>query len=184
MQSCAWSPDGFRLVSAGFDSTVRLWDSESGACLTVLAAHTGKVQDCAWSPDGDRIASASDDKTLIIWDANAGTRLTTLSGHSNSVSACVWLAGGRRIVSASADGTFRIWDAAVGVEIGPRFYQFWVPGYGSTWCAIDHQNNRILACDREAWRYLGWLVSNASTGWPEMLPAETFGPLPVAEAGE
>jgi len=45
--------------------------------------------------------------------------------------------------------------------------------------SVDHQNNRILACDSEAWRYLGWIVPEPGTGLPEWLPAETFGPLPV-----
>jgi WD40 repeat protein len=96
---------------------------------------------------------------------------------------CAWSPDGQRIVSASADGTLRIWDSATGIELAPRIYQLETPHDGSTWCAFDPQNNRILACGAEAWRFLGWVVPDAVTGWPEMLPAETFGPLPVVEAG-
>ena len=54
-----------------------------------------------------------------------------------------------------------------------------MPGAGElTWGSIDHPANRIVACDPEAWRNLGWIVPEAGTGLPEMLPAETFGPLP------
>jgi hypothetical protein len=45
-----------------------------------------------------------------------------------------------------------------------------------------HPNNRILACGPDAWRSLGWVVPERGTGLPEMLPAETFGLLPVVES--
>ena len=50
--------------------------------------------------------------------------------------------------------------------------------HGRTWAAIDHPNNRILACGPDAWRSLGWVAPDPATGHLRMLPAETFGPLP------
>jgi hypothetical protein len=66
--------------------------------------------------------------------------------------------------------------ARKGPQRYPRGTRQLKPGE-STWAAIDHPNNRILACDAEAWRYLGWIAPDAGA-FPEMLP-ETFGPLPV-----
>jgi hypothetical protein len=64
------------------------------------------------------------------------------------------------------------------VEIAPTFYHFLTPDGQTTWAAIDHPNNKIMACGAEAWRFLGWEVPDGSGG-TEWLPAETFGPLPV-----
>jgi len=48
--SCAFSPDGSRIVSASYDNTLELWDAESGAELATLTGHTNSVLSCAFSP--------------------------------------------------------------------------------------------------------------------------------------
>ncbi|AGA33406.1 WD-repeat protein [Thioalkalivibrio nitratireducens DSM 14787] len=56
---CAYSPDGARLVSAGGEGTLRVWDAASGACLRVSAiAPAGHV---VWEPDTQRIIEAGGD---------------------------------------------------------------------------------------------------------------------------
>ena len=61
---------------------MRVWDAESGQCLTVLEGHTDDVRSVCWSTDGsNRICSGSDDKTMRIWDAESGQCLTEDHGH-------------------------------------------------------------------------------------------------------
>ena len=58
----AFSPDGKRLVSTGWDKTVRIWDPAGGKELHTLTAHTMPVLCVAFEPDGKRfITCASDD---------------------------------------------------------------------------------------------------------------------------
>ncbi len=179
LNGCAWSPDGSRIVSASYDHTLRIWEVSTGSALATLAGHDSYVNGCAWSWDGSRIVSASQDKTLRVWEASTGAVLATLAGHESYVSGCAWSPDGSRIVSASFDCTLRMWDAVNYVEIAPTLYHFTTPDGQPTWAAIDHPNNKILACGAEAWRCLGWVVPEEGTGLPEWLPAETFGPLPV-----
>ena len=40
------------LVTASFDHTIRLWDTESGVCINTLTAHTQPVYSVAFSPNG------------------------------------------------------------------------------------------------------------------------------------
>lgn len=53
--------------SASFDSTVRLWDVDHGACIHTLTKHTEPVYSVAFSPDGKFLASGSFDKCVHIW---------------------------------------------------------------------------------------------------------------------
>jgi hypothetical protein len=61
------SADGKRLVTAGFDGTVRLWDTATGKKLTELKGHSRRVTSIGISRDGQRAVSASDDGTVRIW---------------------------------------------------------------------------------------------------------------------
>jgi hypothetical protein len=115
--SVAFSRDGRRLVSAGRDRTMRVWDRASGQELRVLKGHNGRVNRAVFSPDGRRILSGSDDRTLKVWDAGTGKELFTLRGHDNAVYPVDFHPDGRRVVSGSFDKTIRLWDVSARGEL-------------------------------------------------------------------
>ncbi|HZF51915.1 MAG TPA: AAA family ATPase, partial [Polyangiaceae bacterium] len=100
VNACAITPDGRRIVSASDDTTLKVWDLDSGRLLRSLEGHSRHVTACAITPDGRRIVSASWDKTLEVWDLDSGRLERSLEGHSDSVTACAITPDGRRIVSA------------------------------------------------------------------------------------
>ena len=116
----AVSPDGHRIVSAGDDKTVRLWDADTGQPVgQPLTGHTDELRSVAFSPDGHRIVSGSRDKTLRLWDAGTGKPIgQPLTGHSNAVYSVAFSPDGHRIASGSADTTVRLWDPDTGKPIG------------------------------------------------------------------
>ncbi len=57
--SAAFSPDGKRIVTASWDKTVRVWNTDGTGEPLVLGGHEDGVRWAAFSPDGKRIVTAS-----------------------------------------------------------------------------------------------------------------------------
>jgi WD40 repeat protein/tRNA A-37 threonylcarbamoyl transferase component Bud32 len=119
--SVSFSPDGKRIVSGSKDSTVKVWDAETGQETLTLNGHAREVASVSFSPRGQRIVSGSWDSTVKVWDAETGQETLTLNGHSDEVRSVRFSPDGKWIVSGSGNQSSRgspanikLWDAEVG----------------------------------------------------------------------
>ncbi len=56
-----------RLISAGDDSTLRVWDPDTGKLLQTVQAHRSLINAFAISPDGRWLISVSSDRAIKLW---------------------------------------------------------------------------------------------------------------------
>ena len=70
----SWSADCRRLVTCGTDSTVAIWDSESGAPLHRFGFKAGTLACVAVSPMGLYVAGGSSTGTLSVVNVATATR--------------------------------------------------------------------------------------------------------------
>ena len=68
-----FAPDG-TLLSASSDTTLRLWNPQSGLLKGVLQGHRDQVWSARISPDGQQVLSGSADGELRLWDARGSSQ--------------------------------------------------------------------------------------------------------------
>lgn len=111
----AFHPVFTLLASASEDTTIRIYDYESGEYERTLKGHTKAVQDLAFDPKGNFLVSCSNDLSIKIWDLQQDYKcIKTLFGHDHSVSSVAFLPSGDMIASASRDKTIMLWELSTG----------------------------------------------------------------------
>jgi WD40 repeat protein len=71
VQVLAPSPDGRILAAGGLDSTLGLWDIDSGELLHCTPVHRQPIRALALAPDGSWIASAGRESVVRVWTTDA-----------------------------------------------------------------------------------------------------------------
>jgi WD40 repeat protein len=128
VSAVAFSRDGRRLVSAGFDRQMVAWDVTTGRRLQTFGPCDGLVLGVAISPDGSRLASAGEDKTVHVWEAATGREVLDLHGHTELSQGVAFSPDGQRLASSGEDGTIRVWDATPCGGTKPRRHSPLVKG--------------------------------------------------------
>jgi WD40 repeat protein len=166
VRSIAFSPDGARMITAGDDAIIRVWDAASLKWLRdIRGQHTAAVHAIAFSADGSLFASASWDGTVRIWDARTFALMQTFNTDDGSgpvkqhAVAFTPTRTPRYVDSTGDDGNVWIWD----LQNPSHFYKwrdnrpaaparslsFTPDGSGAMVTASDDGNIRFFTVARE-----------------------------------
>lgn len=99
-----FSADGQRLVTAGGDRLVRVWDAATRRELATLEGHTAQVLAVAFNTNATQVVSGGADKQLKVWDIATREKLVTLGNGSAPVTAVAWPPGTNAIFATTDAG--------------------------------------------------------------------------------
>ncbi|KAL4923426.1 WD40-repeat-containing domain protein [Aspergillus undulatus] len=142
---CQFSHDGTKLVTAGRDSSVIIYDTSTFAVLHKLGEHEAGVAHAVWSPDDTKLITCSQDRTARIWSMETGRCLLTINHHRHPVTAAVWAPDGESFVTASLDVSSQLCHWSIR---GQSLYR-WPSGFRVQDCAITPDGRRLIAVDVE-----------------------------------
>lgn len=112
----ALSPDGRALATANRDSSVQLWDRQTGDVLHTFTqrlgwgqGHTDAVTSVAFHSDGQRLFSAGQDGTIQQWDLASYRRLASWR-QPDWLTALALAPDGKTLITAGMGGCISVWD--------------------------------------------------------------------------
>jgi RNA polymerase sigma factor (sigma-70 family) len=155
----AFSPDGKTLAAAGYDGSVRVWDTATGIVRHTLTGHGESALAVAFSPDGKVLATAGEDGRLRLWDPVTGRSLRELEAHRGRIWGLCFSPDGRELAAAGGDQSVSVWNPTTGAELrrfgelrGGVYAVEFHPSGESIAVAAD---NAVLLLDARTGRELG-----------------------------
>ncbi|RCJ29281.1 hypothetical protein A6769_35770 [Nostoc punctiforme NIES-2108] len=106
----AISPDGQKMISAGADKNIMIWDINTGKYIAKLSQNLTITYALAIHPNGESFVSADGNGCIKVWQWNLGEEVAILEGHRRSIYALCISPDGKLLISGGEDRTIKIWD--------------------------------------------------------------------------
>ncbi|KAF9180858.1 pre-mRNA-processing factor 17 [Haplosporangium sp. Z 11] len=119
VRDVTFNNDGTRFLSASYDRNMKLWDTETGKCISTFT--TKKIPFVVkFNPDEDKqnhfLAGCSDHK-VYQFDTNSGEVIQEYDQHLGAVNSITFVDENRRFVTTSDDKSLRAWEYDIPVVI-------------------------------------------------------------------
>ncbi|ETI29110.1 hypothetical protein G647_01563 [Cladophialophora carrionii CBS 160.54] len=109
-------PTGRSFLSASYDRQMKLWDTETGKCISRFT--TGKTpHTLRFHPEGNEFIAGMNDKKIVQFDTRSGELTQEYDHHLGPINTLTFVDEGRRFISTSDDKSLRAWEYGIPVPI-------------------------------------------------------------------
>lgn len=146
-----FNPDGTQFLSASYDKMVKLWDTETGKCLSKFT--NGSVPNCIkFNPaePNSFIVGTANNKIIQYDSRDPKNVVQEYTHHLGAINSLTFVDSNYRFMSTSDDKSIRVWDWGINVPI--KFIadpaQYSMPSVSmhpsQKYVAAQSMDNRIL----------------------------------------
>ncbi|XP_047243216.1 pre-mRNA-processing factor 17 [Girardinichthys multiradiatus] len=144
VRDICFNNSGTQFLSAAYDRYLKLWDSETGQCISRFTNR--KVPYCVkFNPDEEKqnlFVAGMSDKKIVQWDIRTGEVVQEYDRHLGAVNTITFVDENRRFVSTSDDKSLRVWEWDIPVD----FKYIAEPSMHSMPAVTLSPNGKWLAC--------------------------------------
>ena len=130
VHSVAFDPTGSLILTAAYDGTAILWDSNTGKSIHTFK-HDKEVEVADFFRDGSNILTTSRDRTLRVWDAGSGLPRNDPVKIENWIHDAAISSDGNVVITADWQGNSYLWNVLTGEKFDVPF------AHGSSVSAVD-----------------------------------------------
>lgn len=161
-----FSPDSTRVVAAGEDGALTLFDARA-ARLGVVGNIRDGQGDFTYSPSSDRLLVQSRDGDIKLWDTRSGTLIKDIGVHPQEIPHGLGSTAQRFEFFAASDrfivretGRLSLWSAATGERIANLDDAFYPTAFANGSRMVGQNSDGIWISDMSSGRRLGWLADD------------------------
>ncbi len=103
-------PKEYIATCSRLDTTIKIWDKQTGRQLRTLTAHGHTPMHLSLSPDGKFLATAGVDASLHVWDVEAGKEICNPLLDYNGFRGPAWTTDGKNVLAVFCKDVLLIWD--------------------------------------------------------------------------
>lgn len=133
VRDLAMLADNLRMMTAGQDGTVRLWQLPTAAAP--VAGHTMPIRALNSAASGQWFVTGSDDKSVRVWNP-MGQAVRNFAGHTQAVTVAAVKRDDQQLASGDAGGVVQLWNATDGAAMGQVY------GHAGAVTSVDYDRSQ------------------------------------------
>lgn len=118
LNELAFNASRTKMLSAGRDNGLAVWDTQAQKRLALLKGHDDWVQHVAISPNGKLGASSANDRTVVVWDLVGYKKISTLSDQCAVGAPLAFTGDGKFLISVNINDGLQINSVSPAQPVG------------------------------------------------------------------